>query len=93
MQFLRDIQEKHERLKKRIHSFRLPLSPTGQRIMGFIYFTIPIIIGYNIMQVAISRSEVNLSNIKKPQSGSVNNATIEQNKALQTVLDQIQRKP
>jgi len=29
MQFLRQLKEKHERLKNRIHSFRIPLSPTG----------------------------------------------------------------
>jgi hypothetical protein len=48
---LKDLREKHENLKKRIHAFRLPLSPTGQKVMGFVYFTIPVIVGYYIMQV------------------------------------------
>lgn len=43
--------EKHESLKKRIHNFRIPLSPAGQRIMSVIYFSIPVIAGYYIMQV------------------------------------------
>jgi hypothetical protein len=51
MDFFRNISRKHEELKKKIHSFRIPLSPRGQKIMGFVYFTIPIIAGYYIMQV------------------------------------------
>lgn len=51
IRYLKDLREKHENLKKRIHAFRLPLSPTGQKVMGFVYFTIPVIVGYYIMQV------------------------------------------
>jgi hypothetical protein len=51
IRYLKDLREKHENLKKRIHAFRLPLSPTGQKLMGFVYFTIPVIVGYYIMQV------------------------------------------
>jgi hypothetical protein len=54
MRYLKDLREKHENLKKRIHAFRLPLSPTGQKVMGFVYFTIPVIVGYYIMQVVYS---------------------------------------
>lgn len=53
MNILKDIYNKHEQLKKRIHSFRIPLSPLGRRLMGFAYFTIPIIAGYYIMQVSL----------------------------------------
>jgi hypothetical protein len=54
MEFFRELGRKHEALKKRIHAFRIPLSPTGQRIMGFVYFSIPIIGGYYLMQVGCS---------------------------------------
>ena len=54
MRYLKDLREKHENLKKRIHAFRLPLSPAGQKVMGFVYFTIPVIVGYYIMQVVYS---------------------------------------
>ncbi len=50
--FFSDLSEKHERLKKRIHSFRIPLSPNGQRIMKVVYFCIPVIAGYFIMEVS-----------------------------------------
>ncbi len=46
--FLR-IYQSHQRLVKRIHSFRIPLSPTGQKIAGFIYFIIPIIGGITLL--------------------------------------------
>ena len=29
LEFIRNLSDKHEKLKKRIHSFRIPLSPTG----------------------------------------------------------------
>ena len=29
MEYLRNLSNEHEKLKKRIHSYRLPLSPTG----------------------------------------------------------------
>lgn len=49
--FFQDLHEKHERLKKRIHSFRIPLSPRGQAVMKVVYFSIPVIGGYFIMEV------------------------------------------
>lgn len=54
LQFLKDLNRRHEELKKRVHSFRIPLSPRGQKIMGFVYFCIPVISGYYIMQVTIT---------------------------------------
>ncbi|CAM9679589.1 unnamed protein product, partial [Heterosigma akashiwo] len=53
MGFVRDFLDAHERLKTRIHNYRLPLSPAGQKAMGLIYFTIPVVGGYYIMQWAI----------------------------------------
>ena len=49
--------ERHERLKNYVHNgFRYPLPRWGQRVMGFVYFTLPVIGGYHVMQWAISKS-------------------------------------
>lgn len=61
--FLQDLHERHERLKKRIHSFRIPLSPTGQKIMGFVYFCIPVVCGYYLMEVNFTYSKYRLHRI------------------------------
>lgn len=53
MGFFSDLSEKHEKLKKKIHSFRIPLSPRGRQFMGFVYFWIPIIGGIVLMNVRI----------------------------------------
>ena len=49
----------HERLKHRIHNFRLPLNTRGQQIMGVIYFSVPVLGGYAIMQWAAKKAEQN----------------------------------
>jgi hypothetical protein len=51
MEFIAKIGQKHEELKKRIHAFRIPLSPRGQMVMKFVYFMCPLIGGYYLMQV------------------------------------------
>jgi hypothetical protein len=51
MNYLRELSRRHDELKHKIHSFRIPLSPTGRRFMGFVYFCIPVIGGYFIMEV------------------------------------------
>lgn len=58
--FLRDVHERHERLKHRVHSFRLPLSPGGRLFMTFVYFSLPIVLGYNIMQFTNKQAEANI---------------------------------
>jgi hypothetical protein len=58
--FLRDVHERHERLKHRVHSFRLPLSPGGRRFMTLVYFSLPIFLGYNIMQFTNKQAEANI---------------------------------
>lgn len=41
----------HERLKKRIHSYRLPIhSRMGRFAVGCVYFSVPCIIGYFALQ-------------------------------------------
>jgi hypothetical protein len=51
----------HERLKKRIHAFRLPIaSRWGRAAMGCVYFTVPLVAGYFIMQATNGVRESNL---------------------------------
>jgi hypothetical protein len=88
--FLRDLSAQHELLKERIHNFRIPLSPRGQRIMGFVYFCIPVIGGYWIMQAAIGQSQKNLAS--KASLTVASKEVREQNVALQKILDSAQRK-
>lgn len=53
----RSFNERHERLKKYVHTaWRVPLPKWGQFAMGCLYFTIPVVGGWNVMQWAISRS-------------------------------------
>ena len=57
MEFLRKVNERHERLKDYVHNgFRYPLPPWGRNVMGFVYFCIPVVGGYYVMQWAIGRS-------------------------------------
>lgn len=49
--------QNHERLKRAVHEgMRIPLPPWGRRFMGFVYFTIPIVGGYYVMQWAIGKA-------------------------------------
>lgn len=48
-----------ESLKKRIHSYRIPLSPTGQRRMLFVYCSLPFFVGTPFMWWLIGREERN----------------------------------
>lgn len=57
MTFFSTLAEKHAALKAKIHAARFPLPVYGQRIMGTIYFTLPLIAGYNIMLWTINRSD------------------------------------
>lgn len=59
MEFLRNLSARHERLKKRIHSTRIPLSATGQRLMGVVYFSIPVVCGYFVMKWTERRAAAN----------------------------------
>ena len=59
MEFFRRLGERHEQIKKKIHGTRIPLSKNGQRVMGFVYFTAPIIGGYYVMKWAQRRADAN----------------------------------
>ena len=71
---------------QKIHSFRLPLSPTGQKIMGFVYFSIPCILGYYIYgyttNLAYKKFWESKANMVRPSE-----ETRMQNMALQRILD------
>ena len=57
MSWLRKLSARHERIKEFIHDgFRYPLPKYGQYFMGFVYFSIPVISGWYVMQWAISKS-------------------------------------
>jgi len=45
MGWFKDLYHSHQSLKERIHKTRIPLSLRGQKFMGLVYFTIPLIIG------------------------------------------------
>lgn len=54
---IEQLHDRHERLKNTIHNgFRVPLPRYGQFLMGVVYFTIPVVGGWYIMQWAISKS-------------------------------------
>lgn len=59
MEFLRELSARHERLKRKIHATRVPLSPAGQRVMGLVYFSVPVVCGYFIMKWTERRAEAN----------------------------------
>mmetsp|Transcript_49286 Transcript_49286/g.73513 ORF Transcript_49286/g.73513 Transcript_49286/m.73513 type:complete len:164 (-) Transcript_49286:120-611(-) len=58
--FIRSYQrfhQSHEQLKHRVHTaWRVPLPPWGRAVMGFVYFSLPVVGGYAVMQWAISKS-------------------------------------
>eukprot|EP01038_Epipyxis_sp_PR26KG_P004563 gene4563-6435_t len=96
MEFLKDISRRHEELKKRIHAFRIPLSPNKRRFMGLVYFCIPVVSGYYIMQYTTGQAEKNLHHLtvnKKENRGinqkenELNTRIDEQNQALQHLLN------
>ena len=57
MELLREIGRRHEALKKRIHSTRIPLGPRGRFVMGTVYLITPVVAGYYIMQAAIEQAD------------------------------------
>ena len=59
MQRVRELLAAHERLKKRIHAFRIPLSKNGQRFMGLVYFSIPLVVGKLVYDKVIEVQERN----------------------------------
>ena len=55
---IHDFNQAHNRLKHTVHTaWRYPLPPWGRAVMGCIYFSIPVIVGYNVSMWAVSKSE------------------------------------
>lgn len=53
----RTFQHHHERVKRYVHTaWRVPLPKWGQNVMGCIYFSIPVVGGWHVMQWAIGKS-------------------------------------
>lgn len=53
----RKFNERHERLKKYVHTaWRMPLPKWGQFAMGCFYFSVPVIGGWYVMQWAIGKA-------------------------------------
>lgn len=53
----RQFHVRHERLKNTVHTaWRVPLPPAGIAFMGLVYFSIPVVGGWYVMQWAISKS-------------------------------------
>ena len=57
---MRDVSARHAALKKRIHAFRYPLSARGLWAARVVYFSIPLCVGYALMQWTVSRRDANL---------------------------------
>ncbi len=57
MELLRQVVDGHRRLKEKIHSTRIPLSPGGKRVAALVYMSLPLIGGYFIMTWAMAKSE------------------------------------
>lgn len=94
MPILDDLSARHQRLKERIHSFRMPLSKRGQVAMNMIYFAIPVVGGYCLMQWAHGRAQVNLRGAGVlPEFGEARtrSTTEVQNNALQNRLDKVKK--
>ena len=93
MGVFQDISAAHERLKKRIHAFRMPLSPTVYRIAMFCYFTIPIVGGYFLMQYTNRQRDANLGRdgSRLAESQQVSREVLAQNAELQRFLTEKRR--
>ena len=93
MGVFQDVSAAHERLKKRIHAFRMPLSPSVYRIAMFCYFTIPIVGGYFLMQYTNRQREANLGRdgSRLAESHQVSREVLAQNAELQRFLAEKRR--
>mmetsp|Transcript_25898 Transcript_25898/g.38366 ORF Transcript_25898/g.38366 Transcript_25898/m.38366 type:complete len:144 (+) Transcript_25898:175-606(+) len=53
----RNFSERHERVKKYVHTaWRMPLPKWGQFAMGCVYFSVPVVGGWQVMQWAIGKA-------------------------------------
>ena len=48
----------HNQLKHHVHTaYRYPLPPWGRAVMGLVYFSIPVVVGYAVSSWVVSRAE------------------------------------
>ncbi|KAF4318209.1 hypothetical protein G195_008570 [Phytophthora kernoviae 00238/432] len=90
MEFLRRLGAHHEALKKKIHSTRIPLSKNGQRVMGLVYFTTPIVGGYYVMKWAEHQADMNFQREEteiRRAAGSSAKYVEQQNQKLREILE------
>ncbi|KAG7398884.1 hypothetical protein PHYBOEH_010208 [Phytophthora boehmeriae] len=91
MEFLRRLGARHEALKQKIHSTKIPLSKNGQRVMGVVYFTTPVIGGYYVMKWAERRADMNFqreeTEIRRAAGGSAKYVE-QQNQKLRAMLQE-----
>lgn len=95
MGFMDDFSAGHQRLKERIHNFRMPLSRPGRIAMNVVYFSVPVIGGHYLMKWAQGRAQVNLTEAGVlPEAGKTptRSKTHEQNIAIKKQLDEIRRR-
>ncbi|CAH0490277.1 unnamed protein product [Peronospora farinosa] len=89
MEFLRRLSKRHQELKQKIHSTRIPLSNNGQRVMALVYFTAPIIGGYYVMKWAERRADANFQREEmeiRRAAGSNAKYVAQQNQQLKKML-------
>lgn len=61
MDRLQAFQRRHKQLQRTVHEgFRYPLPKWGRTVMGGVYFVLPVIGGYYVMQWAISKSHASI---------------------------------
>jgi hypothetical protein len=60
MATFRDWQERHKRFVKKVHAFRIPLSPQGKAVAQVVYFSVPVVAGYFIMGWATDRAKAEI---------------------------------
>ena len=55
---LHEFNSAHNRLKHTVHTaWRYPLPPWGRALMGCVYFSIPVVLGYAVSTWAVAQSE------------------------------------
>lgn len=90
-----DFSARHQRLKERIHNFRMPLSLPGRIAMNVVYFSVPIIGGHYLMKWAQERAQVNLTEagvLPEPGEKPTRSRTHEQNLAIKRQLEEIKKR-
>jgi hypothetical protein len=64
---LKGLYERHQALKHKIHNTRIPLSKNGQRIMMFVYISVPIIGGWLFMNMYVLPSSDKKWKLETPE--------------------------